>query len=127
LFARINLNGDELETYNQVHEALAEKIPLPDLIVYLKAETDVLMQRIANRDRPYERNIEIAYIESLNQAYNQFFNEHRINQSVLIIDTNHLDFVVFSEHLQLIEDRIRQTLKLAPYQSELPLKEAGSN
>jgi deoxyguanosine kinase len=127
LFARINLNGDELETYNQVHEALAEKIPLPDLIVYLKAETDVLMQRIANRDRPYERNIEIAYIESLNQAYNQFFNEHRINQSVLIIDTNHLDFVVFPEHLQLIEDRIRQTLKLAPYQSELPLKEAGSN
>jgi deoxyguanosine kinase len=127
LFARINLNGDELETYNQVHEALAEKIPLPDLIVYLKAETDVLMQRIANRDRPYERNIEIAYIESLNQAYNQFFNEHRISQSVLMIDTNHLDFVVFPEHLQLIEDRIRQTLKLAPYQSELPLKEAGSN
>jgi deoxyguanosine kinase len=127
LFARINLNGDELETYNQVHEALAEKIPLPDLIVYLKAETDVLMQRIAMRDRPYERNIEIAYIESLNQAYNQFFNEHRTNQSVLMIDTNHLDFVVFQEHLQLIEDRIRQTLKLAPYQSELPLKEAGSN
>ena len=53
LFAGINLRGDELEMYYKVHEALAEKIPPPDLIVYLRAGTDVLMQRIAMRDRPY--------------------------------------------------------------------------
>src|SRR5512136_1797074 len=52
LFARINLKGDELEMYYRVHEALAEKIIPPDLVVYLKADTDVLMQRIASRDRP---------------------------------------------------------------------------
>jgi deoxyguanosine kinase len=45
LFARINLLGDELEMYYRVHDALAEKIPLPNLIVYLRADTDVLMQR----------------------------------------------------------------------------------
>jgi deoxyguanosine kinase len=50
LFARINLKGDELEMYYRVHEALAEKIPNPNLIVYLRASTDVLMQRIAQRD-----------------------------------------------------------------------------
>jgi deoxyguanosine kinase len=66
LFASINLQGDELAMYDRVHEALAEKIPLPDLIVYLRASTDVLMQRIASRDRPYERNMERAYIEQLN-------------------------------------------------------------
>ncbi len=44
LFARLNLSGDELETYTSVHNALAEKLPLPDLIVYLQAETDILMQ-----------------------------------------------------------------------------------
>src|SRR5512141_1703406 len=55
LFARINLQGDELDMYYKVHEALGEKIPKPDLIVYLRAATPVLMQRIALRDRSYER------------------------------------------------------------------------
>ena len=74
LFARINLHGDELEMYYRVHEALAEKIILPDLIVYLRADTDMLMQRIAQRDRPYERNMERDYIDELNQAYEDFFS-----------------------------------------------------
>ncbi len=73
LFAQINLHGDELEMYYRVHEALAEKIVPPELVVYLRAETDTLMQRIAQRDRHYERNMERAYIEELNQAYENFF------------------------------------------------------
>src|SRR6185436_3797589 len=58
LFARINLKGEELAMYDRVHEALGEKIPKPDLIVFLRAETDALMQRITLRDRPYERQME---------------------------------------------------------------------
>ncbi len=69
LFASINLKGDELEMYYRVHEALAEKIPLPDLILYLRASTDTAMQRIALRDRSYERNMERSYIAEVNQAY----------------------------------------------------------
>src|SRR5512136_3056848 len=76
LFARINLHGDELAMYHRVHEALAEKIPLPDLTIYLYAETDTLMQRIAQRDRPYERSMERAYIAELSGAYEDFFNTH---------------------------------------------------
>src|SRR5258707_8661511 len=75
LFARINLKGDELEMYYKVHEALAEKIPKPDLVVYLRADTDVLMRRIALRDRSYERNMERAYIDLLNHTYEDFFNQ----------------------------------------------------
>src|SRR5512141_464827 len=73
LFASINLKGDELDMYHRVHEALAEKITMPDLLVYLRADTDVLMQRIALRDRSYERNMERGYIHELNQAYEEFF------------------------------------------------------
>ena len=62
LFAGINLAGDELEVYHNVHEALAEKIPNPDLVVYLKASLDTLMNRIAHRDRSYDRNMERSYI-----------------------------------------------------------------
>ncbi|MGD0752761.1 MAG: deoxynucleoside kinase [Anaerolineales bacterium] len=121
LFARINLKGDELEMYKRVHQALAEKINLPDLLVYLRADTDVLMQRIALRDRSYERNIERSYIDELNQAYEEFFSRPYDDTPVLTIDSNPLDFVRFPKHLDLIENRIREALNLSPYQAELPL------
>ena len=131
LFARINLKGDELDMYQRVHEALAEKIPLPDLVVYLRADTDVLMQRIASRDRSYERNMEWAYIDELNQAYEDFFVESRLSDTrqrspVLAIDTNHLDYVRRVEDLKQVEQSIRQALQLAPFQQALPLKMPSS-
>jgi deoxyguanosine kinase len=121
LFARINLKGDELEMYYRVHEALGEKIPKPDLIVYLRADTDVLMQRIASRDRPYERNMERAYIDLLNRTYEEFFAGPFDGAAVLPIDTNELNIVQTPEHLRLIENRIRQQLQLTPFQPSLPL------
>ncbi len=122
LFAEINLEGDELEMYRRVHDALAEKIIIPELIVYLRADTDVLMQRIAFRDRPYERNMDRLYIDELNRAYDRFFGEAQERRSpVLTIDTNELDFVRRGSDLNWVENRIRQALKLPPYQPELPL------
>ncbi len=128
LFARINLHGDELEMYNRVHEALAEKIHFPDLVLYLRADTDVLMQRISARDRPYERNMERAYIAQLNQAYEDFFADHARRRSpVLTIDTNTLDYVRNPDDLKQVENRIRQSLKLVPFQPELPLEMLGES
>jgi len=126
LFARINLIGDELEMYYRVHDALAEKIPMPNLIVYLRAETAVLMQRIASRDRPYERNMELEYIDQLNRAYDSFFIENQArnvtgNVAVLALDTNELDYVRRVEDLKWVENRIRQALKQVPFQASLPL------
>lgn len=122
LFAGINLHGDELEMYRRVHDALAEKIPAPDLIVYLRAETNVLMQRISQRDRPYERNMKRAYIDELNRAYETFFADGSSRRSaVLTIDTNDLDYVRNPEDLRHVEHRIRQALKMVPFQPELPL------
>ena len=131
LFARINLKGDELEMYDRVHEALAEKIPLPDLIVYLRADTDVLMQRIALRDRPYERNMERDYIDQLNRAYEDFFVDSRAREGhqrspVLAIDTNQIDYVRRLVDLKSVEQRIRQALRLSPFQEELPIKMSSS-
>jgi deoxyguanosine kinase len=127
LFARINLRGDELEMYYRVHDALAEKIPPPDLIVYLRASTDALMQRIALRDRPYERAMERSYIDDLNRSYDDYFGSgqrkmrHALSP-VLTLDTENLNYVQRPHDLRLVEDRIRQALRLAPYQSELPLE-----
>ena len=122
LFARINLEGDELEMYYRVHDALAEKIVRPDLILYLRASTEILMQRIAFRDRPYERNMEKDYIQQLNMAYESFFGDHHQGAVVLQIDTDNLDYVRNPEALKFVENRIRQTLRLPPFQQELPLE-----
>jgi deoxyguanosine kinase len=121
LFARINLQGDELAVYHKVHAALGEKIPRPDLIVYLRADTEVLMQRIALRDRSYERNMERDYIDVLNGAYEDFFSDPPADTPVLPIDTNALNIVQNPEDLKSIENRIRERLQLSPFQPSLPL------
>lgn len=121
LFAQINLRGDELDMYQRVHEALGEKVIRPDLIVYLRAETPLLMQRITLRDRPYERDMDEAYIDQVNRAYDEFFLNARPASPVLVIETQHLDYVRYAEDLRWVENRIRQHLQLPPFQPELPL------
>jgi len=124
LFARINLKGDELDMYYKVHEALAEKIQKPDLLIYLQASTDTLMQRITLRDRPYERQMERSYIDELNQAYDDFFAKPFDHTPILVVDTNNLNVIQNPAELKLIENRIRQSLSLPPFQQTLPLPEA---
>ena len=120
LFARINLRGDELTLYHRLHDALAEKMPRPDLLVYLRAPTDVLMQRIAHRGRPYERQMERAYIAELNRAYDEFFAGHRPSP-VLTIEAEGLDFVANPEDLRAVTDRLQSALGLGAYQTPLML------
>jgi len=122
LFAGINLKGDELAVYHRVHAALAEKIPQPDLVVYLRASTDTLMERIAHRDRPYERDMDRAYIDELNRAYEAFFANPKWEGRSLPIETDTLNIVARQEDLDYVIDRIRQALRLSPYQEALPLK-----
>lgn len=126
LFARINLKGDELDMYDRVHEALGEKIPKPDLVVYLRAATQVLMQRIAMRDRPYERNMEPDYIDRLNRAYEEFFSHPSDAVPVLTIDTNSLNIIENPAHLRLVENLIRERLNKGPFQPSLPLNGIGA-
>ncbi len=117
LFAKINLRGDELTMYHRVHEALAEKIPAPNLTVYLSASVETLMARIALRDRPYERTMQRGYIADLAAAYDDFFANTAIPK--LIIQSDLLDFVRYPEHLTLIENKIRAALGISPYQPSL--------
>ena len=119
LFARINLSGDELDMYERVHEALAEKIRHPDLLVFLRAETQTLMDRIAMRDRPYERDMDSGYIAALGETYAEFFSKPYNNTPVLTIDTDDLDFVRNPEDLTFIREKIEEALAQAPPQPKL--------
>lgn len=119
LFARLNLAGDELAMYERVHEALAERVETPDLLIYLRADTDVLMQRIARRDRPYERGMERDYIDSLRRAYESFFAGYK-EARVLTLDSNRLDFVANEDDQQEVFAQVLGALGKAPRQEALP-------
>ena len=117
--AEVNLAGDELQTYYSVQEALAENNAVPDLVVYLKANTETLMNRITERDRPYERNMEAAYIDSLRAAYDRFFSNYSA-APVETIETSQLDFVRSTEDRDQVFSRIRGALGQGPRQPVLP-------
>ena len=117
LFAHLNLEGDELALYEQLHQALAEKTPQPTLVLYLRADTDTLMARIAMRDRPYERGMDRAYIERLRLAYEAFFSTYE--GPFLMIDATR-NFVQDENVFREILQEVRGALGLAPAQPPLP-------
>ncbi len=104
IFAYMNLSDPELELYEEIYSILDERIPTPDLVIYLQAGTDVLMNRIRHRGRPYERNIAWDYVEALNEAYEYFFF-HYTDTPLLVIKTSEINFVKSNEDL---DDLIRQ-------------------
>ena len=119
LFARLNLSGDELATYERLHAALAENVVVPDLIVYLYADPSVLMERIAVRDRPYERGMSRTYIEGLVEAYEGFTHEYT-EAPILRIDANGLDYVRNRDDLTAVIQRVRSALGQGTHQPSLP-------
>ncbi|MEY4932342.1 MAG: hypothetical protein RLZZ403_662 [Pseudomonadota bacterium] len=92
LFARLTLDDEEYALYDQVHTRLAIDSPRPDLVVYLQAPVDVLMERIARRGIRYEALIERAYLERLMAAYAKFFHDYDASP-LLIVNAANVDFV----------------------------------
>jgi deoxyadenosine/deoxycytidine kinase len=76
LFAQITLDDDELRLYEQAYEHLTLDAPLPDLVIYLQAPVEVLLGRIAQRSRSYERQLSSDYLRKVAEAYMQFFYQY---------------------------------------------------
>jgi deoxyguanosine kinase len=90
LFARVTLDDAEFGLYEQVYTKLDVQAPKPDLVVYLQAPVDVLLERIAKRGIRYEQQIERAYLERLNEAYARFFHEYEA-APLLIVNAASID------------------------------------
>ncbi len=114
IFAAQNLDENEMGLYQGLLGLLERQLPRPDYVIYLQADTKTLMDRIRQRDRFYERPIEEAYIESLNQAYNNFFHYYDASP-LLIVNTNHIDFVRSPGDLNLLLDQILKAPEGATY------------
>jgi deoxyadenosine/deoxycytidine kinase len=92
LFARLTLDEAEYALYEQIHGRLAIEPPKPDLVVYLQAPVDVLLERIAKRRRPGEQSMERRYLERVNEAYARFFHDYDA-APLLIVNAAAIDLV----------------------------------
>ncbi len=92
IFAYLNLSEDELGLYEQVYRLLDTRIPRPDLVLYLQASTDTLLERIKKRNKSFEKSIGEDYLEQLVEAYNRYFFYYS-DTPLLIINTTDIDFV----------------------------------
>ncbi len=107
IFANLNLSDDELTLYNQLANILEDRILKPDLVVYLQASTDLLLERIRQRGRSFERGMDPDYIESLNKAYNFFFHHYQ-ETPLLVVGADQLDYVGIPADLDLLMDQLRE-------------------
>ncbi|HKY32682.1 MAG TPA: deoxynucleoside kinase [Candidatus Polarisedimenticolia bacterium] len=114
IFAYLNLDDAELLIYERLYALLAEKVPRPDLVIYLQASTPVLVERIRKRHRDYEAEIAAKYIEDLNQAYNYFFY-HYAETPLLVINTTDIDFVENESDLEDLVAKIQTMGKGVQY------------
>ena len=91
LFARLTLDNNELELYQKVYQQIAVDVPTPDLVIYLQAPAKVLKERVQQRGIAFERNIDLRYLEQVNEAYSEFFFDYQASP-LLIVNAEEIDF-----------------------------------
>jgi deoxyguanosine kinase len=105
IFARLNLDDDELALYDNIYGIMTGISAKPDLVIYLQSSVERLMENIESRGRDYERHITPGYLQELIDAYNQFFY-HYDKAPLMIINASKIDFVNNPNHLAYLEEQI---------------------
>ena len=107
IFARTNLEDNEFWLYEQLFQLLKKRIPPPDLVIFLQAKTEILMERIKKRDMEYERAINFKYLDEINQAFNDFFF-HYSDAPMLVVNASNIDFVNIPEDFEDLVNEIKK-------------------
>jgi len=105
LFARATLSADELVLYQKIYAAIRPQAPEPDLVIYLQAQPETLVERIRRRAAGYERGIGEDYLALLAESYARFFH-HYAAAPVLIVNSENLNFVARETDFALLVERI---------------------
>lgn len=108
LFAELNLSPDELALYNQVVASLNVEAPVPDLVIYLQASVDSLLERIARRGIAFERSIDRRYLEKLTDAYARYFHAYN-DGPLLIVNASQIDPINNSDDYEQLFQQIERT------------------
>jgi len=120
LFAELTLDEDELKLYKQVYAQLTIDVPEPDLVIYLQAPVEVLLQRIENRGLHSERLIEAAYLQRLSDSYVDFFH-HYSDAPLLIVNAAEIDFAHNENDYQQLLERLKSVRSGRHYYNPSPV------
>jgi deoxyadenosine/deoxycytidine kinase len=107
LFARINLDEAEYRLYQQLYDGIKPQAAAPDLVIYLQAGAEVLLERVKKRNRSYERGMNEQYLAEVARAYSEFFY-HYDSAPLLIVNCERLNFADSESDFQLLLERIRE-------------------
>ncbi len=105
LFARLNLSPSEMELYHQISKALIQVAGVPDLVIYLQASVDTLLQRIEKRGRESERKFSRSYLQAVSSAYSETFFHYR-QGPLLMVNTEQLDLETNEKDVELLARKI---------------------
>lgn len=114
LFAKVNLSDREMILYDKIAESISTDLPKPDLVIFLQAATETLLKRIKNRGVPFEKNIDLNYLDELNEAYNYYFFEYD-STPLLVVKTDEVDFVKNPDDLNDLLEQIKKPLSGTHY------------
>ena len=105
LFARLTLGDDELSLYQQIYDNLQPQTPTPDLVIYLQANTDTLIERVKRRGNPIESPMSEQYLRALSDAYSHFFHYYDA-APLLIVNNEHLNPIDSDADFELLIKQI---------------------
>ena len=108
LFAELNLDSEELKLYDQIADNLAVDAPVPDLVIYLQASVDALLQRLMRRGSNYDRFVDRGYLEKLTDAYARFFHDYD-DGPLLIVNASQIDPVNNDADYEQLFQQIERT------------------
>ena len=108
LFAELNLDTEELKLYDQIADNLAVDAPVPDLVIYLQASVDALLQRLVRRNSNYDRFVDRNYLEKLTDAYARFFHQYD-DGPLLIVNASQIDPVNNDADYEQLFQQIERT------------------
>ena len=108
IFASMNLKDSEFSLYADLYTHLKPRLPQPDLTVYLRADVDLLLERIEKRGRPYEKTIKAQYLQELLERYDEYFSSFA--GKLLILNAHEFDFVEGLQDRISVLERVEQVL-----------------
>jgi deoxyadenosine/deoxycytidine kinase len=109
LFLQDSISDRDYKTYQELYQVLVEFLPPPDLVVYLRASVPTLLDRIAMRDRTYERTIGADYLTDLNELYESWVDQFDLCP-VLVVPSDDLNYVDKPGHLTLVIEKVEDIL-----------------
>jgi len=105
LFARLTLNDAEYQLYARIYDHVKPQAPIPDLVIYLQASVDTLIERVKRRGHAFEGPISEDYLRRLSEAYSRYFYNYD-ESPLLIVNSERLNFVEVPDHFDLLIERM---------------------